>query len=103
MPSLSRDGSMEDGGASTTVKRRIPKERRKTLIAFVFLFCNFILATISLALTHERLPDRETTKPLPDIVLDNVNVQDWALDVSEILIIISTVVTVLIMVCHEHR
>ncbi|CAG7716201.1 unnamed protein product [Allacma fusca] len=99
IPPLSRTGEEDELGSC----KRFPKEKRKTAVAFVFLFCNFILATLSLALTHERLPDRNTSKPLPDIVLDNVNTQDWALDVSEILIIIMTAVTFFIMIFHKHR
>uniref|UniRef100_T1GRA7 Uncharacterized protein n=1 Tax=Megaselia scalaris TaxID=36166 RepID=T1GRA7_MEGSC len=48
--------------------------------AFLILVVNFILATVSLALVHERLPDY---KPLPDIFLDNVKAQDWALNFTD--------------------
>ncbi|CAL8074797.1 unnamed protein product [Orchesella dallaii] len=77
-----------------------PTEKRKTVIALALLVVNFILATVSLALTHQRLP---TYKPLPDIILDNVATQDWALYVSEILIMISVAVTVTVLLLHKHR
>lgn len=64
---------------------------------------NMILATVSLALVHDRVPDKETYGPLPDIVLDNLNAVSWALDVSEILIMISTYSCVVLITFHKHR
>lgn len=64
---------------------------------------NFILTTTSLALVHERVPDRATYGPLPDVVLDNISEQDWALSVSEILIIIMSNAAIILIVFHKHR
>nr|CAD7432399.1 unnamed protein product [Timema monikensis] len=82
---------------------RFPKEKWKTFIAFLILVVNFILTTASLSLVHERVPDREKYAPLPDIVLDNVNAMDWALDVSEILIMIATFSSLVVLIFHKHR
>lgn len=82
---------------------RYPKEKWKTLIAFFCLVFGFIMATASLSLVHERLPDRETYGPLPDIFFEFMPQYDWALDVSEIIIMISSNVTFLIMLFHKHR
>lgn len=64
---------------------------------------NFILTTTSLAMLHERVPDRNVYGPLPDIVLDNIEVQNWALDVSEVLIVIVSNSAVLLVIFHKHR
>lgn len=72
-------------------------------IAFVMLTANMTLATVSLSLVHDRLPDRDIYKPLPDIVLDNVAPIDWALNVSEILIMIQVNSCILLVVFHKHR
>lgn len=69
----------------------------------MILALNFILTTISLALVHERLPDREKYGPLPDIVLDNFSEVNWALDVSEVLIMIQTNSCIVLMAFHKHR
>ncbi|KAJ6647416.1 Phosphatidylcholine:ceramide cholinephosphotransferase 2 [Pseudolycoriella hygida] len=82
---------------------RFPKEKWKTFIAFVILTANMVLATVSLSLVHERLPDRETHGPLPDIFLDFVTPQDWALDVSEILIMVQVNACNLLILFHKHR
>lgn len=64
---------------------------------------NFILTTASLAVVHERVPDRNTYKPLPDIVLDNVAAEDWALNVSEVLIMIMSNSAMVFIIFHKHR
>ncbi|XP_066970890.1 phosphatidylcholine:ceramide cholinephosphotransferase 2-like isoform X3 [Macrobrachium rosenbergii] len=79
---------------------RFPKEKFKTLLAFLFLFANWIFTTVSLALTHEKVPKYP---PLPDAVLDNINVQEWGLDVSEIIIIVSVYLCVMVVLFHKHR
>uniref|UniRef100_A0A0K8SX40 Sphingomyelin synthase-like domain-containing protein n=2 Tax=Lygus hesperus TaxID=30085 RepID=A0A0K8SX40_LYGHE len=82
---------------------RFPKEKWKTFIAFLVLAGNFIITTTSLAMTHERVPDKATNPPLPDIILDNIPTYDWALDVSEVIIMISTNFTFLVIFVHKHR
>lgn len=62
-----------------------------------------ILATVSLSLVHERLPDRKIYKPLPDIFLDNVPEEEWALSVSEILIMIQVNCCIALITFHKHR
>ncbi|CAH1407459.1 unnamed protein product [Nezara viridula] len=82
---------------------RYPKEKWKTFVAFLFLVFNFILTTTSLAMVHERVPDKDKYPPLPDAVLDNVPTMPWGLDVSEFIIMISTNLTFLVIVFHRHR
>ena len=64
---------------------------------------NFILTTASLAMVHERVPDRNAYGPLPDVFLDNIGGQDWALDVSEILIMIMSNSVMALIIFHKHR
>ena len=61
----------------------IPDEPLKTLLGLVILALGFLSTSVSLSLTHERLP---TSDPLPDIVLDNVPFQAWGLFASEVLL-----------------
>uniref|UniRef100_A0A182J3Y2 Sphingomyelin synthase-like domain-containing protein n=1 Tax=Anopheles atroparvus TaxID=41427 RepID=A0A182J3Y2_ANOAO len=84
-------------------QQRYPKEIGKTLLALVFLALNFFLATVSLSLVHDRVPDRDTYGPLPDAFLDRVQPQDWALDVSEILIMVVVNSCVVLITFHKHR
>ncbi|XP_045533928.1 phosphatidylcholine:ceramide cholinephosphotransferase 2 isoform X1 [Papilio machaon] len=84
-------------------EERYPKEIWKTIISFFFLFLCVCINMMSLSLVHERLPDRNTTAPLGDIILDNITARDWGLAVSEYLIMISTTVAMMVVVFHKHR
>ncbi|XP_045582559.1 phosphatidylcholine:ceramide cholinephosphotransferase 2 isoform X4 [Procambarus clarkii] len=79
---------------------RFPKEKFKTFLAFLFLCSNWIFTTASLALTHEKVPN---SPPLPDVTLDAITAQDWGLNVSEIIIIISVYLCVMVVLFHKHR
>eukprot|EP00092_Neocalanus_flemingeri_P033396 GFUD01036312.1.p1 GENE.GFUD01036312.1~~GFUD01036312.1.p1 ORF type:complete len:468 (+),score=135.91 GFUD01036312.1:459-1862(+) len=79
---------------------KIPGEPLKTLLSALFLGTGFLATTASLAFTHERVPD---IKPLPDIVLDNIKHQSWGLDVSEYLLMISTITAMSVVMLHSHR
>ena len=70
--------------------------------AFIILCISFFLSTLSLAITHDRVPDR-TIGPLPDIVLDNVAAIDWMLGVSEILIMFVVNTCIIIVLFHKNR
>ncbi|XP_055548652.1 phosphatidylcholine:ceramide cholinephosphotransferase 1-like isoform X2 [Wyeomyia smithii] len=84
-------------------EQRYPKEICKTLLALFIMTCNFILATVSLSIVHDRVPDRDSYGPLPDVVLDNIMPVEWALDVSEILIMVVVNSCVLLITFHKHR
>ncbi|VVC37867.1 Hypothetical protein CINCED_3A020211 [Cinara cedri] len=89
--------------SSSSDNIRIPQEKFKTFIALLLLIVNFLITTTSLAVVHERVPDRSLYKPLPDTFLDAVPARDWALDVSELVIIISTNLSLLVIVSHKYR
>lgn len=87
--------------ASTpTDNKSYPREPLKTFLSAVFLILGWIATTGSLALTHERVPE---TKPLPDIILDNVPYQAWALQVCEYILMVSTISAVMVVMAHTHR
>ncbi|XP_063699466.1 phosphatidylcholine:ceramide cholinephosphotransferase 2-like isoform X2 [Culicoides brevitarsis] len=92
-----------DVGIPNREENRFPKEKWKTLIAFIILGVNFFIATFVLALVHDRVPDRDKYGPLPDIVLDNVTANDWALSVSEVQIMVVTNICILLVIFHKHR
>jgi len=77
-----------------------PREIKKTLASALFMCFNFLATTISLSITHERVPQ---TDPLPDIILDFFRYQYWALTASEVLLSIQSVTAVLICIFHKHR
>ncbi|CRK99957.1 CLUMA_CG013254, isoform A [Clunio marinus] len=78
-------------------------EKFKAILAFLLLICSFILALVSLALTHDRLPDRKVYKPLPDIFLDNVENIDFFLNITEIQIMIIVNLCIVFIFFHKQR
>ena len=102
---LKRNGSavkIEIGMApERVISTKFPKEYWKTFTALCFVLCNFLLTTVSLSVTHElRRPE---LPPLPDITLDHIPYRRWALDVSEVLIMISTITAAFFVVFHKYR
>lgn len=81
--------------------RELPRERCKTVVALFFLAVNFLLTTTSLSITHELRQAK--ADPLPDVVLDNIHYYAWALDISEILIMVSTTICAVVVIFHKHR
>ena len=63
------------------------EEPFKTFLSFLWLWTGFFATSISLALTHEKVPD---TAPLPDVVLDNIRYQRLGLDISEVLLVVNS-------------
>ncbi|CAB3372450.1 Hypothetical predicted protein [Cloeon dipterum] len=86
-------------------KSAFPPEKLKTLYAFLLMSCSMVATTVTLAMVHERVPDRNEVGPLPDVVLDHVkeNQFGWGLYSSEILIMCSTTATFLVVFFHKHR
>lgn len=78
----------------------IPEEPIKTFLSFLWLWSGFFATTTSLALTHEKVPDMA---PLPDALLDNIRYQRWGLDLSEILLVVSSLLGAVVVMCHIHR
>lgn len=78
-------------------------DRWKTFVAFLFLHFSFFVACLSLALTHDRLPNRKVYQPLPDVFLDNVANVDFLLNVTEIQIVVAVNVCVLLIFFHKYR
>jgi len=78
-----------------------PRERWKTFCALLFVILAFLASTTSLSITHELRP--ASSDPLPDIVLDNIPYYSFALDVSEILIMVITCMSAIVVICHKHR
>ena len=93
--------NMEDEFSDTdSENRKYQGEPLKAVISLMFLGVSWIANTSSLAITHEFMPEYQ---PLPDIILDNIEYQPWALNVCEIMLMISLITAVIVVVFHKHR
>ena len=71
----------------------------KTFLSFLWLWSGFFATSTSLALTHEKVPD---ISPLPDALLDNIRYQRWGLDLSELLLVVSSILGAVVVCLHRH-
>ncbi|OXA50461.1 phosphatidylcholine:ceramide cholinephosphotransferase 1 isoform X1 [Folsomia candida] len=102
---LSQHPSTSSGSSSLTTSKakQFPKERRKAVIAFFLMAFGFICNSISIVLTHQKVPDRNLHPPLPDISLDNITKHRWLNDVADILVILLLLSSICLIVLHRHR
>ena len=102
---LEEPGAPEDGDHSVIdindETEKIPQEPLKTVVSGLFLLSGFLATTLSLAVTHDRVPTN--TSSLPDVVLDNVTYQRHGLDVSEVILVINLMLAVCVVLCHSYR
>ena len=102
---LEEPGAPEDGDHSVIdindETEKIPQEPLKTVVSGLFLLSGFLATTLSLAVTHDRVPTN--TSSLPDVVLDNVTYQTHGLDVSEVILVINLILAVCVVLCHSYR
>ncbi|ODN03753.1 Phosphatidylcholine:ceramide cholinephosphotransferase 2 [Orchesella cincta] len=88
---------------SSKQSKVFPKERKKTVVAFALMAVGFICNSISIFLTHQKIPDRNLHPPLPDIALDNITKKRWLNDLSDIIVIICTLTSAVLIISHKHR
>lgn len=82
---------------------KFPKEKRKTLFAFLAMVCSFVITDTSIVLTHQKVPDKSLHPHLPDIALDNITKVRWLNDAADVLVIFSIIMSVVIVALHRHR
>ena len=84
-------------------KLLFPEEKLKTLVSFLFMGCMFIVNTFSIALTHDRVPDRNSVPPLPDAILDSITPHPELMHVPDILVMIALFLGLTLILLHQHR
>ena len=104
-PSSTLDSYAEDEEKEMNEKQMMlfPTEKSKTFIAFGYLLFGLAVNTTSIALTHDRLPDRELIPPLPDSVLDSLAEYPQVLYLPDIFVILALIIGVVLLLSHHHR
>jgi hypothetical protein len=78
-------------------------EKRRTLVAVIYLFFTCLWTSFSLTIVHDRVPDMEKYPPLPDLILDNVPLMPWAFFATEIIGLILLIILFTILFLHKYR
>lgn len=102
---LDSSSSSIDEIQSMIVRRqsRWYSDRWKAFFAYLILMCCLFINSLSLVFTHNRVPDRNIYKPLPDVLLDNINENELALRICEILLIVNVLITTVCILIHKLR
>ncbi|CAD5116828.1 DgyrCDS5674 [Dimorphilus gyrociliatus] len=80
---------------------RPPNDCKKLIASVLLISFSYYITAIATVIAHSRMP--KENKQLPDVILDNVNLRSWALDISEGILMLLIVVVILIAVLHKHR
>jgi hypothetical protein len=85
---------------------KLPKEANslwRSVLAFLFVFCNMTINLTVLAIIHERVPRNEP--PLPDLAFDILPEADRALvlTVVEFIIVFQVLTVFALIVSHKNR
>jgi shingomyelin synthase len=95
--------NVSDVGGVLSQNHKYPKEKRKTFFALGLLVLGFILNSISIALVHDRVPDRNKYPPLPDALLDNIHIIPELMKVPDVFVIIIVLMSMVVIGLHRHR
>lgn len=100
-PPPSRGHSPQNSGTFSTSVIVYSSNRRKTMLAFVLLLLAMICNDISLAWIHERVPT--DAAPLPDVWFSVFPEYTPAIKITETLIVITVVLSMIACMLHERR
>lgn len=82
---------------------RLPKERWKTALAFLYGMLVSWLTALVMTVVHDRVPDMNKYPPLPDIILDNVPHIPWAFEMTELTGMTLLTIWIIVVLFHKHR
>ena len=84
-------------------KTEIPKERWKTILAFLYVLLVSWWTAFVMVVVHDRVPDMEKYPPLPDILLDNIPLIPGAFEMCELCGMVLMCIWVFVLIFHKHR
>lgn len=84
-------------------KRKIDQERWKTGISILYAFFVHFVTSFAIIIAQERMPDKKSYRPLPDILLDNIPYIPWAYKVTEGVILAGFITFFIILLFHKYR
>ena len=84
-------------------KTEIPKERWKTILAFLYVLLVSWWTAFVMVVVHDRVPDMEKYPPLPDILLDNIPLIPGAFEMCELCGMVLMCIWIFVLIFHKHR
>ena len=93
----------DDSGWRKEQSCELKPEKRKMVIAFIYMFTAFLITSCVMVIVHDRVPDMKKYPPLPDIVLDNMPFIPWAFQMCEATGCLLSLICAVILFFHKHR
>lgn len=84
-------------------KRKIDQEKWKTGMSILYAFFVHFVTSFAIIIAQERMPDKKSYRPLPDILLDNIPYIPWAYKVTEGVILAGFITFFIILLFHKYR
>ena len=78
-------------------------EKLKTFVSVIYLFLASVWSAFMLTVVHDRVPDMTKYPPLPDIILDNVPLINFAFYWTETIGLILMLTLLIILYFHKFR
>ena len=100
---LDSETSFTDVDSDTRIVIRAPRELRKLVISYLYMFAVFMVTAFVMVMANDRVPDSKKYPPLPDLVLDNMPYVPWAFDMCEFCALVLTIILCIILFFHKHR
>uniref|UniRef100_T2M797 Sphingomyelin synthase-related protein 1 n=1 Tax=Hydra vulgaris TaxID=6087 RepID=T2M797_HYDVU len=75
----------------------------RTFVSFIYMLAVFLLASFTLAVVHDRLPNTSDYPPLPDVFLEAIPFMPWAFYLCEVCGSIMLFFWCIIIIFHKHR
>lgn len=77
-----------------------PMEPFKPILALLWMLSAFVATTISLVLTHERMPQ---SSPLPDILHQILPQYRWGTGLSDLMVVVGVLLAIMVVLLHNYR
>jgi len=77
-----------------------PRGPMKVALALIWLFSSFAANSLSLVVTHERLPE---VAPLPDVLHQTLPQHRWGTTLSDIAVVFGILIALIVVLLHQHR
>lgn len=87
----------------TSLKSKMQSEGLKTLLSFCYAFFAIIIVAASTVIVQNRVYHMKNFPALPDVVLDHVQYQNWALATCETVAVVLMMIWTLVIFFHRER
>lgn len=75
----------------------------KVVLSALYLALSIFVTAFTMIVVHQRIPDPTTYPPLPDFLLDNIQLMPWAFMMTEVILLILGIIMFIVVFLHKYR